>query len=402
MNIVHLNDSDVIGGAARAAFRLHGSLLEEGVSSRMLVLQRKRSSDPMIERKLSMRPLRRRLENLWLKKYPKRCGIFSVNLLPSFGLASELKRMRADILHIHWVGASGISIAELARVKIPIVWSLHDLWPFTGGCHYTAGCRRFESHCGHCPVLGSNREGDLSSSIQQAKRSAFSGLENLTIVGLSKWIAAEASRSSVFKGRNIVNLPNPIDTRIYYKRNKEEARAYFNLPVDGRKLILFGAADPFGDPRKGFHELREAMSIISDKDVELVVLGAGEGQAHFKSSKVHSVGHVDDDDLLAKLYSAVDVFVLPSREENLSNMLVEAKSCSTPLVAFDVGGNRDIINNRSIGLLAAPLSAVSLAACIREVLTWDGRADGANEFEARLVVGKYLELYRQILRSAVS
>lgn len=371
MNIVHLNDSDVIGGAARAAFRLHGGLLEEGISSRMLVLLRKRLKDPMIERKFSMRPLRRRLDNLLLKRYPKRCGLFSVNLLPSFGLTSELKRMRADILHIHWVGASAVSISELARVKIPIVWSLHDLWPFTGGCHYTAGCRRFEKQCGRCPLLGSSREGDISSSIQQAKRSAFSRLENLTIVGLSKWIAAEASKSCVFKGRNIVHLPNPIDTRVYHKRNKREARAYFNLPVDGKKLILFGAADPFGDPRKGFHELREAMKYITNKDVELVVLGTGDGQAYFKSSKVHSIGHVDDDDVLARLYSAVDVFVLPSREENLSNMLVEAKSCSTPLVAFDVGGNRDIISDQSAGLLATPLSAVSLATCIRETLTWD-------------------------------
>ena len=309
-----------------------------------------------------------------------------------------------DIVHLHWVTGGMLRIEDVARIRAPVVWSLHDMWAFTGGCHYDEECGKFKNSCGSCPVLASAKENDLSSKVLQRKQVSFKQHTNLTIVGLSNWLAKQAKSSTLFKNTSVVNLPNPIDTTSFAPFCKQQARTLFKLPGD-KKLVLFGAMGATSDPRKGFKELAQALDHLP-AEYELVVFGSNEPKISqgFKQ-KAHYLGHLHDDIALRVLYNAADVMVVPSLQENLSNAIMESLSCGTPVVGFDIGGNSDLIDHQVNGYLAEPYSADDLAKGIAWVLQHqspDELAENARQkvlenFESSLVASKYIDLYREVL-----
>ena len=279
------------------------------------------------------------------------------------------------------------------------------MWAFTGGCHYDEECAGYIEQCGSCKVLGSTKINDLSRKIHKRKEKIYSKVPDLTIVGLSQWLMACSQNSTLLKPRKHINLPNPIDTNNYKPFPKKEARELWSLPQD-KKLILFGAMNATGDKRKGFKKLSDALHKIKDDEVELVVFGSSKPKnAPEFGFKTHYVGQLNDDVSLVTLYSAVDVMVVPSLQENLSNAIMESLSCATPVVAFDIGGNGDMIAHRANGYLAIPFEAEDLARGIEWVLHNDDYAvlcDNARqkvvrEFDSQVVAQKYIELYREIL-----
>jgi glycosyltransferase involved in cell wall biosynthesis len=278
-----------------------------------------------------------------------------------------IKEINPDIVHLHWINGGMIKIEDLAKIDKPIVWSLHDMWAFTGGCHYDEECGRYKEKCVKCKVLGSEKENDLSKKVFKRKEKNYKNLD-LTVVGLSKWLNECSKESTLLKDKKHVNLPNPIDTNIFKPFDKEKSRELWNLPKD-KKLVLFGAMNPTGDPRKGFKELSEALKLLEIKDVEFVVFGssAPKNPPKFKF-KTHYVGRLNDDIGLVTLYSAVDVMIVPSLQENLSNAIMESLSCATPVVAFDIGGNSDMIEHKKTGYLVKPFEAQDLANGIEWVL----------------------------------
>lgn len=409
MNVLIVNTTDIEGGAARAAYRLHRSLLVAGLDSKMLV-QSKTSDDftvigPAGKLQKGLGKIRPTLDAIPVKRYKDRTKtLFSPSWLPFSSIADHINEIDPDIVHLHWVTGGMLRIEDVARIRAPVVWSLHDMWAFTGGCHYDEECGKFKNSCGSCPVLASAKENDLSSKVLQRKQVSFKQHTNLTIVGLSNWLAKQAKSSTLFKNASVVNLPNPIDTTSFAPFCKQQARTLFKLPGD-KKLVLFGAMGATSDPRKGFKELAQALDHLP-AEYELVVFGSNEPKISqgFKQ-KAHYLGHLHDDIALRVLYNAADVMVVPSLQENLSNAIMESLSCGTPVVGFDIGGNSDLIDHQVNGYLAEPYSADDLAKGIAWVLQHhspDELAENARQkvlenFESSLVASKYIDLYRKVL-----
>lgn len=410
MRILFLNSSDIEGGAARAAYRLHLALLREGIDSRMLV-QRKFSDNvtvlgpqTMLQKVASrLRPF---LDALPVRRYKERTKtLFSPACLPFSCIAKRINALRPDIVHLHWICGGMMRFEDLAKIEAPIVWSLHDMWAFTGGCHYDQECGRYTTSCARCVVLGSRREHDISRKVFLRKQKTLHHCKNLTINGLSGWLARCAQQSALFKGGCVVNLPNPIDTNLFKPVDKDLSRDLLNLPKD-KEIVLFGAMNATGDPRKGFAELSQALSMLQSADIELVVFGSGKPLAPPDFSfPTHYLGNLSDDLSLKILYSAADVMVVPSLQENLSNAIMESLACGTPVVGFNIGGNSDMINHKQNGYLAAPYEPSDLAAGIDWVLASpehsflrrNAREKIVREFDSSTVACKYIDLYKRIL-----
>lgn len=361
MKVLHLNTSDIGGGATRAAYRLHKGLCNAGVDSQMYV-KKKVSDDWTIlasENKLSkitslVKPY---LDMLHLKRYPSRTGsLFSPASIKD-NLASVIEKINPDIVHLHWVGPGFIKIETLGVIKKPIVWTMHDLWAFTGGCHYPENCKKYLDRCGACHVLGSSRENDLSRKIWQRKNKSWSNKE-FTVVCPSNWLAKCAKNSSLFGGKSVCVIPNGINLQLFKPIDKTISRNILGLP-DEKKLILFGAMNSTSDHRKGYHLLLESLKGLSKienkENIELVVFGASEPKnIPDYGIKVRYVGKLHDEYTMSLLYSSVDVFVAPSLQDNLPNTVIEAMACGVPCVAFDIGGMPDMIEHKRTGYLARP------------------------------------------------
>lgn len=413
MNVLLLSTYDIAGGAARAAYRLHQGLQSIGVNSQMLV-QEKSSADKAVvapKTRLAEGIARAKLsfDTLPLKFYRQReSAPFSVHCLPDRAVP-QVAQLNPDIINLHWISGAYLQIETLAKLKRPLVWSLHDMWAFTGGCHYSHGCDRYTRSCGACPQLHSSREADLSRWIWQRKAKAWKNLD-LTIVGLSHWLAKSATSSSLFQDCRVEIIPNGLDTQKYKPIRQEVARELLGLPQD-KQLILFGSLQATDDKRKGFHLLQPALQSLNQagwKDrVELVVLGASqpENPPDF-GSKIHYLGTLNDDLSLATVYSAADVFVLPSTQENLANTIMEALACGTPCVAFNIGGMPDMIEHQQNGYLANPFEIEDLAKGIawiledkdrRQKLSDRSREKVEQEFTQERQARRYQALFTEIL-----
>lgn len=414
MKILIVNTSDIDGGAARAAYRLHQALLKNDVDSKMLV-QSKKSDDYTVistansKTQKALNLLRPSIDQLPLKFYKNRTKtLFSPAWFGWNNIVDKINEINPDIVHLHWICGGMLSVEDIAKIKAPIVWSLHDMWAFTGGCHYDEECGGYKKECEKCKVLGSDKANDLSRKVFRRKQKTFTQKKDMTIIGLSNWLNECSKNSTLLKNKKHINLPNPIDTDTFKPFDKKKARELWSLPQD-KRLILFGAINPTGDPRKGFKELSEAIfNMDKNEDIELVIFGSSKPQnaPNFKF-KTHYVGQLHDYISLVTLFSAVDVMVIPSLQENLSNAIMESLSCATPVVAFDIGGNSDMIEQKMNGYLAKPFEVQDLKNGIEWVLNLNeqeyseicknAREKVLKEFDSRIVAQKYVELYKEIV-----
>ncbi|MBJ7591785.1 glycosyltransferase family 4 protein [Aeromonas veronii] len=409
MKVLIVNTLDIQGGAARAAYRLHKALLAMDVDSHMLV-QSKSSDDftvlgPESKLQQGIGKIRPTLDSLPILRYKDRTKtLFSPSWLPCSGLVDKINALNPDVVHLHWIAGGMLRIEELTKIKAPIVWSLHDNWAFTGGCHIMWECERYKQSCGTCPRLSSQRDNDLSRKIWLHKQKVFAKLPDMKIIGLSSWLADCAIQSRLFKEHEVVCLPNPIDTQIFSPFDKSQARSLLNLPQD-KKLIAFGAMSATSDINKGFKELVQALGYLPI-NYELVVFGSSAPKTPqgFKQ-KTHYLGRLYDDVSLRVLYSAADVMVVPSLQENLSNAIMESLACGTPVVGFAIGGNGDLIEHHINGYLAKPFDTEDLASGIEwilqqdraELLSQSARQKVLNDFDSKIVAKKYIDLYDVML-----
>lgn len=405
---------DIKGGAARAAYRLHNGLQKIGVVSQMLVQTKVSDRADIVgthraagldQAKSSLRIT---LDHLPLKRYPQRMdSTLSVQWLPGQA-ASKMHQLSPDVINLHWINGGFLSIRAIAQLNKPIVWSLHDMWPFTGGCHYDQMCQRFTDRCGCCPQLGSQTEKDLSRQIWQQKKKHWKHAD-ITVVALSSWLAQAAKDSTLFGGRRVEIIPNGLDTSIYYPIRKQTARELLKLPQD-KQLIMFGALNATDDKRKGFHLLQSALQGLASagwkEQMEVVIFGASRPKEPIDFGlQSHYLGTLNDNLSLALAYSAADTFVLPSIQENLANTVMEAIACGTPCVAFDIGGMPDMIEHHSNGYLAKPYEIDDLAAGIRWVcenldrnqkLSDRAREKAEQEFTLEIQARRYKNLFSEV------
>ena len=408
-----ISSSDIDGGAARAAYRLHRGLKNIGVDSQMLV-QNKQSDDytvigPVSKIDKGIGKLKPTLDGLPIQLYAHRDrSTYSVQWLPD-NLAAQVAQINPDVIHLHWINGGYLKIETIAKFKKPIVWTLHDMWAFTGGCHYNGDCMNYTNSCGACPQLHSNKEKDLSRWVWQRKAKAWQNL-NLTIVTPSHWLAKCAASSSLLKNLRIEVIPNGLDTQQYKPIEKSVARSILSLPED-KQLILFGAMSATSDPNKGFNFLQSALQNLSQsgwrEQVELVVFGSSQPKNPTELGlKSHYLGRLNDDISLSLVYAAADVFVSPSVQDNLPNTVMESLACGTPCVAFDIGGMPDMIDHQQNGYLAKPFDVEDLARGIAWVLEdkhrWvalsqRGREKVENDFTVKAQAEKYISLYQSLI-----
>ncbi len=403
MKVLHLNTYKS-GGAYRAARRIHEAVTKQGVNSAMLFVQGSSEKDSIAwhwQEKIPHK-LFCRMNNAELKKYDVK-SYFSTDR-HGFDIADLQKCKDADILHFHWISDGMISIKSIRKILQSgkkVVWTMHDMCPFTGGCHYSEECSRYENGCGRCSVLNSKRDADLSARIYKDKAAVYSRGE-IQPVGCSRWIAECAGKSGLFRGFNPIAIPNPIDTDVFDVIDKKTARDILNLSLN-KKLILFGAIGADGDRRKGFKELCEALKDMSGDDYICIVFGNGSEISGHIGIDTISLGCINDDFHLKCIYNAADVFVCPSLYENLANTVMESLSCGTPVVAFDVGGLKDMIDHRVNGYLAKPYDTKDLAEGIRSCALNDLRNEARecveNRFSYDIIGKKYKELYERVLNS---
>jgi glycosyltransferase involved in cell wall biosynthesis len=287
------------------------------------------------------------------------------------------------------------------------------MWAFTGGCHYSQDCDRYTASCGACPQLYSSENWDLSRWVWQRKAKSWKDLD-LTIVALSSWLSNCASSSSLFRDRRIEVIPNGLDIRKYRPINRHVARELLNLPQD-KHLVLFGSIWATNVKRKGFHLLQPALQDLNQSGwqdkLELVIFGASQpNNPPDFGFKVHYLGTLSDDLLLALIYSAADVFVLPSTEENLANTVMESIACGTPCVAFNIGGMPDMVEHLKNGYLAQPYKIEDLAKGIAWVieneerhqkLSHRAREKAEQEFTLEIQAHRYLSLFSELTNGCV-
>ena len=303
MKILHLSQNDH-EGAGRAAQRLHLALLKAGIDSTALVANKKSNLKSVVTPPKQVGLYKLAQYKLILKildKFFARTTTFSVNATPSLR-TKQIKDLDADIINLHWIGSEFIQIEELQTLKMPLVWRTPDMWPFTGGCHYSQDCDSYTQSCGTCPQLSNSKESDLSRWVWQRKAKALKKL-NLTIVSPSNWLSDCARASSLFKNFRIEVIPNGLDIHQYKPIKQHIARDLLNLPQD-KQLVMFGALSAVKDKRKGFHLLIPALQILSESGwsdrIELVVFGSSEPSKPIDLDfKTRYLGHLYDDVSLA-------------------------------------------------------------------------------------------------------
>jgi glycosyltransferase involved in cell wall biosynthesis len=417
VRIIHLNSSDRGGGASRACIDINDALKSIGVDSSLLVHQ-----------KLSDRRDINTTTNTIFQKFVFNIRYWLDYLLIRFLSIKERGRFsfpfcglnitehplikQADIIHLHWINQGFFSIKtfqQLSKFNKPIVWTLHDMWAFTGGCHYSSGCKKYSTECENCPSLKFSSENDFSHKVFKEKSRVFKNL-NINIITCSKWLAKETKESFLFQNEKIITIPNPIDTDIYSPNDQYIAREKLNLPKD-KILILFGTMT-LSEKRKGFDYLRDALLILEKNNpdlkekIELFVFGSSKAKSFDTIPfKTNFLGRIPNVSKLVQCYNAADVFVAPSLEDNLPNTVMESLSCGTPVVAFNIGGMPDMVEHKVNGYLAEPQNKISLANGImwviennnKEILSLNARKKITKNFTPEIVANLYMNFYKSLI-----
>jgi glycosyltransferase involved in cell wall biosynthesis len=297
----------------------------------------------------------------------------------------------ADVYNLHWIAGLldyGVFFNAIGH-NAPIVWRLPDMYPFTGGCHYSTGCEKFVEQCGACPQLGSSNESDLAARNYARKRHALylRRPEATKIITPSKWMAAEVARSSLLGRFETLVIPSSVDTEVFQPRDRYCAREIFGLPHD--KKIIMSAADSLKNHRKGIDLLVIALSSFQNRN-DLMFVSVGNGSLkNYQGPQHRSLGPIKSERLLSFAYSAADIFVTPARQENFAQVLLEAMACGIPAIAFNVGGFPDIIRNTQTGLLVSAEDVVQLAQAINTLVNDNDIRVRMSANSRRIVVEEY-------------
>lgn len=406
-----------LGGASRAALRLKAELEKLGAACSLVMMNewqvageenRRQISPPRRWMNRQLSRLDRCISRIFVRPdrgffTPGGCGAgweFHADLLAE-----------ADVILLTWVGQGFLSIGQIGRLKQlgkPVVWRFSDMWAFTGGCHYSGDCRRFEKNCGCCPLTEKHRERDISYVLLEKKARAWRDLP-LTVVAPSRWMAGQAVSSRLLQGRRMEVIPTGINGKVFRPVERQAIRFRFGFDETKQHRILFGAFNANRAKRKGADLLVAALNspalLARSATTQLVVFGADTRPAGLAEDWVcQSLGVIEDEARLAELFSACDVFVAPAREENLANTCIEALACGCPIVGFDVGGMPDVVLHQKTGYLAPPFAPEGLADGIdwvlarpdTELLRQRSRELFCSRFESAHCARQYLALLLEL------
>jgi glycosyltransferase involved in cell wall biosynthesis len=381
MKVLLVSTSDMAGGGAIAAFRLMEALNNNGVKAKMLVRDKLSSSVTVAQVGTKIPKVLERgqiMAHMKGKLWQADTADFGIDITKT----DEYKE--ADIIHLHWINQGMISLSCLKKMikdGKKIVWTLHDEWPYLGICHYRGDCQ--ETECKNCPLL----PGNIARKHYLCKQEIYKN-SNITFVGCSQWISNRAKQA--MPKAKVVHINNCVPHNIFQSTDQQEARKRLNLPID-KKIILF-CSQNLNDERKGYTYLQQALNQLKNNsqfsilNSQLQTVCIGKGGRYISSPEE-----------MALMYSAADVFVIPSLQDNLPNTIAEAMSCGTPCVGFNVGGIPEMIDHQVNGYVAKYKDVTDLAEGIQYVLTHDMREaalhKAASAYGETHVAQKYINVY---------
>jgi glycosyltransferase involved in cell wall biosynthesis len=409
MKVLHINQSDVGGGAAIAGYRLHKSLLDRDVHSRQLVGSKQTSSDLVNEFPRSF--LERNLDRIAFQLGFNYLDLQRLYQQTTSCLSKHEFYIESDILNFHNLHTgyfNYFAIDNITCVK-PAVYTLHDMWSFTGHCSYSYDCTKWKTGCGHCPYpeIYPAIKSDTTAIEWKLKNWVYSR-SNITVVTPSRWLTEQA-QESMLNRFPIHHIPNGIDTNIYQPLNSAQCRGVLNIPLD-KQVLMFGAAS-LSDVRKGGDILHKALIDLPQSlksNIILITLGiSGESIAESIGIPTIDLGYISSDHLKAIAYSAADLFLFPTRADNLPLVLQESMSCGTPMVSFKIGGVPDLVRPDETGYLAPPEDVDDFRKGIiqlledsthRHQMAQNCRAIAIKEYSLEMQAERYISLYRDLLK----
>lgn len=407
LKVVHFVAGDLSGGAARGAHWLHIAQRKIGIDSKILTDGYQSGDDESII-SLIKTPTQRFKHRLWswfgnspVYLYRQRKPWIFNTGFAGLDVTRHSAYQEADLIHLHWINGL-VNMRTLKKFTKPIVWTIRDMWPLTGGCHYSMGCDRYEIGCGKCPQLGSQFQYDLTRIVLQAKRQSLP--KKTVVVGISRWLSECAKESRAFEGFQVETIMNNVDTSKFEPVDKNVAREVLGLPRD-KKIILAGSHS-IHDFYKGFDLLVGALRVLGRDDYHLVKFGKDSGIA-FNSTRCTNLGFLSDAIALRLAYSAADVFVGPSRIDAFGKTLAEAMACGTPVVCFDATGPKEVVEHKVTGFKAVAFEPASLAEGINWVLnqsdvgtrliSQSSRERVLRLFDSIVIAREYEALYERML-----
>ena len=417
MRILIVNTSEKNGGAAVAANRLMEALNSNGEDAKMLVRDKQTDDKRVVALRRSRLHWWRFLWERWcifLHLHLSRQRLFELDIANTGTDITTLPEFKAaDIIHLSWINQAMLSLADIKKIVNsgkPVVWTMHDIWPATAICHYARGCKQFHTACHHCPLLprgGGNN--DLSARVWRKKTVVLQD-KSILFVACSKWLEGQAKQSALLKNQIVTSIPNPIDTHIFCKQDKKQARRAFGLP-ENKQLILF-VSQRVTDERKGVNYFIEALQqLVTEhpamkQNTGVIILGGHSAEVAARLPiPAYALGYVSDAEKIASVYNSADLFVLPSLEDNLPNTIMEAMACGIPCVGYRVGGIPEEIDHLKNGYVAAYKDVNDLARGIYWVLNeaeYDVLSTQAIEkviscYSQKAVSLRYIEVYNQAL-----
>ncbi|WP_396144330.1 glycosyltransferase [Flavobacterium sp.] len=405
MNLLIISTSD-IGGAANACFRLHNALLDEKINSKVIVSKKQKNYRNTflfknnIINTFILKTISFLKYKIKLRKRSKELELFS---FPdsNFDITKSELYKDATIINLHWV-ARFLDFNFFKKNKKPVIWTLHDMNPFTGGEHYDEEYLGIDEFGFPIKRILSKSEKKLFKKIISYKKKCIDKIENLTIVAPSEWLANEARKSKVFGSKPIYCIPYGLDSEIFSPKDRQKSRDLLKIPQD-KKVLLF-VADSILNSRKGFIYLKKALEQIEDPNVILCAIG--KNQINFKSTNnIIELGSINNDELLSHVYSSADVFIIPSLMDNLPNTVLESLFCSTPVIGFPIGGIPEMIQDGVNGYLTEDVSVQSLTKTIQNFLDNPNffdkkqiRENAVNKYDQTIQAKKYIELFKKIAK----
>ena len=411
MKVMHVVAGELTGGAARGAYWLHQAMRSIGIDSVVYTNSRATHGDESVVSTNTSKPqlianlARSQVDQSIASLYSGRSsGMFSTGLLGNDFTKSDAYRS-ADIIHLHWINAGFINIKHLAGIDKPLIWTMRDMWPMTGGCHYSMGCDKFETGCGSCSQLSSKSDHDLSRFVLNRKKKYLP--RSMQIVGISNWLTEQARQSQLFRDFNVRTIHNNVDSSEFFPVDKQLARRMLGIQTS-KKIILAGSTNA-RDPYKGFGTYLESLKSLDPGRYHLCFFGKLEQSIVEKLGFDYtSFGYLYDSISLRLLYSAADVFVAPSLMEAFGKTIAESMGCGTPVVCFDATGPKDIVTHQHDGYKAQPFEARGLAEGVERVahaenydqLSRNARQKIVSQFDSRVIARQYQALYEEVLAEA--
>jgi glycosyltransferase involved in cell wall biosynthesis len=410
MKVLHLSTHDIRGGAAIATTNLHLALLKKGIDSEIFV-QRRYSTIPKVneDNRLlfkfinTLKPIVDQLP--LLIRFHKRKELFTPNKIKNERLLSIIEEKQPDIIHLHWIGKGFFRIEDLLKINQPMIWTCHDMWTFTGGCHYSMTCTKYKTRCSKCEILDSNRNNDLSEQLFDYKKRLFFKLPNIQFVCVSRWLSKCLKHSAILSGHKVQVIPNLVDTDFFTPKDKSVCREKLQLETD-KTYMLFGAINASTDQRKGFGLLKQAIQLLERNDFEIVVFGSNETKSVLLGDvKINYVGKLSRLNLV-DFYSAADFLVVPSIQEAFGQIVTESLSCETPVISFKNTGPGDIITHKLDGYLVDCISPKPLSDGINwmiqnhKELIPNTRKKVLQKYSENHISKQYIELYQSMIDSS--